>query len=185
MPCGQKSCRTDWPRDHGTSGTIARPTNMTTSFKIRAFHADDAGECFRLFRDTIQRVNSQDYSPDQIAAWACADIDISHWNSRFRNRLAFVTTDGFKVVGFTDMTREGHLDRLFVSADHQRMGIATALMCAVTEFAKEQRITAITTDVSITARPFFVASGFSIVAEQLVECRGVMMTNFRMRKVLF
>ncbi len=32
-----------------------------------------------LFRDTIRQVNSRDYSPEQIRAWASDDIDPVAW----------------------------------------------------------------------------------------------------------
>ena len=35
---------------------------------LRPFRPDDAPVLLTLFRDTIRRVNSRDYNPDQIAA---------------------------------------------------------------------------------------------------------------------
>ncbi|MCD0462339.1 GNAT family N-acetyltransferase [Roseiconus lacunae] len=137
-----------------------------------------------LFRDCVRRVNSRDYTPDQIAAWASRTIDLEAWRIRFDDRFAYVATgDGF-IVGFTDMTREGHLDRLFVSADHQGRGIAGGLVRRLMKDAINHSIAEITTDASITAKPFFERMGFSVVREQSVECRGVWMTNYRMQRAV-
>lgn len=48
-------------------------------------------------------------------------------------------------------------------------------MRANSEFRKSLRMR------SITARPFFEASGFTVVREQSVECRGVEFINYRLR----
>ena len=42
---------------------------------LRPYRPNDAPALLALFRDTIRRVNSRDYSRAQIAAWASDDID--------------------------------------------------------------------------------------------------------------
>jgi putative acetyltransferase len=49
---------------------------------LRPYRRDDAPALLALFRDTIRRVNSRDYSPAQIAAWASDDIDTVSWFGR-------------------------------------------------------------------------------------------------------
>jgi len=156
----------------------------TASFKLRKFRREDAVACLALFRDCVRRVNSRDYTRDQIEAWGSPSIDLEQWRSRFDDRFAYVATENDCIVGFTDMTRDGHLDRLFVSADHQGRGIARGLFGKLLKDAIDRSIQEITTDASITARPFFERTGFSVVREQSVECRGVWMTNYRMRRKL-
>ena len=57
-------------------------------------------------------------------------------------------------------------------------------MKVVENKARKKHIKIIFAEVSITARPFFEAKGFNVIKEQIVECRGVMLTNFVMEKVL-
>ena len=154
------------------------------SLKLRPFRPEDADPCLRLFRDCVHRVNSRDYATDQIEAWASPSIDLEAWRVRFDDRLAYVAKEDSRIVGFTDMTREGHLDRLFVSADHQGRGIARRLVEILLRDAVDHSIEKITTDASITARPFFERMGFSVIREQSVECRGVWLTNYRMQRSL-
>lgn len=40
------------------------------------------------------------------------------------------------------------------------------------------------TEAGITARPFFEARGFVVLAPQVVTCRGVEFVNYRMERVL-
>ena len=55
------------------------------------------------------------------------------------------------IVGFGDIDKTGYLDHLFVHADYQGKGIATAV-CNQLEQAVQGDIT---TQASITAKPFF------------------------------
>lgn len=76
------------------------------------------------------------------------------------------------------MADDGYLDRLYVHADHQRQGIATALCDRL-----EQSVPGpFTTHASITAKPFFEKRGYTVVKEQAVERHGVLLTNFVMVK---
>jgi putative acetyltransferase len=159
--------------------------SSAASLQLRPFRPEDAEACLALFRDCVHRVNSVDYAQNQIDAWASLTIDLEAWRARFDDRFAYVMTEGNRVVGFTDMTRDGHLDRLFVSADDQRRGIARRLVETLLSDAADDSIEEITTDSSITARPFFERMGFSVVREQSVGCRGVSLTNYRMWRRIF
>ena len=152
--------------------------------QLRPFRPEDAGACQALFVDCVRRVNSRDYTREQVEAWASLTIDQKAWRTRFDDRFAYVVTDGNRIAGFTDMTRSGHLDRLFVSADHQGRGIARRLVERLLSDAVDNSINAMTTDASITSKPFFQRMGFSVVREQSVECRGVQLTNYRMRRAM-
>ena len=152
--------------------------------QLRPFRSEDAEPCLDLFHETVHRVNIRDYTEEQIDAWAPTDYDHESWASRFNNRFAYVACDGKVIVGFSDMTRDGHLDRLFVSADHQGQGIARLLVERLLDDAMSAGTSKITTEASITAKPFFERMGFEVVREQSVNCRGVCLTNFRMRREL-
>lgn len=158
---------------------------MTAKLNLRQFTDGDANSCWHLFHDTVRRINVRDYTPVQVVAWASIEREPESWFRRFDEKIAFVVESVDKesvkaIVGFADLTRDGYLDRLFVSADHQRRGIATMLMNAIEHAAREIKLPRIHTQASITAKPFFLLRGFTVVAEQVVECRGVKMPNFLM-----
>ncbi|MEM6692719.1 MAG: GNAT family N-acetyltransferase, partial [Planctomycetota bacterium] len=100
------------------------------------------------------------------------------------DRFAYVAMEGERLVGFADMDHEGYIDRLFVSADHQRMGFARQLFERLIQDALRNDILEMTTEASITARPFFQSMGFEVEQKQSVICRGVALTNYRMRKFI-
>jgi putative acetyltransferase len=147
---------------------------------LRPCRPTDAAVLLSLCKDTIRRVNSRDYAPDQIAAWASDEIDPALWANRFEGRFALVAEVDDIIAGFVDMTPEGYLDRLFVSADHQGQGIATALIEAVFAEAIRLGLSKIDVQVSLTARPFFEKQGFVITENRRVEIRGAMFDCFGM-----
>ncbi len=153
-------------------------------FFIRRFKAEDAERCWHLFHDTVRRINSRDYTPSQVNAWADASIDTQAWFHRFDANFGFVAELQNRLVGFADVSGEGYLDRLFVHADHLRKGIATMLMNAIEMVAVEHGCARIYTHASITAKPFFLSCGFVVVREQTVECRGAQLNNFVMQRTL-
>jgi putative acetyltransferase len=87
-------------------------------------------------------------------------------------------------VGFAELEPNGHIDRVYVSADHQRRGIGRMLLAAIVLEAQRVGLTRLFTEASITARPFFEAQGFVMLAPQVVTCRGVEFVNFRMERLL-
>ncbi|MCV3154260.1 GNAT family N-acetyltransferase [Enterococcus faecalis] len=96
-------------------------------FKIRNYTKNDKSEVIRLIRETIQAVNIADYSEKQVEAWS--NIDINNWDeSLVENNVIVAVEEGEIIVGFSDMSPTGYLDRLFVHKDFQRKGIAKLLV---------------------------------------------------------
>ena len=62
--------------------------------------------------------------------------------------------------------------------DYQRKGVAAAI-CDRLEAVEAETII---THASITARPFFEKRGYTVVREQQVERRGVILKNYVMKK---
>ena len=151
---------------------------------LRRIRPADTGAIVALFRDTIRRVNIKDYSLEQVLAWAPEQMDLRIWTDKLSTRYSILAEIAGQIVGFGDLESDGHLDHLFVHADRQASGIGRTLAAAMEGEARRQRIGRIFTEASITARPFFERLGYRLLQEQEVLCRGVMMTNYRMEKVL-
>jgi len=62
------------------------------------------------------------------------------------------------------------------------IGIARELFERVIAWGKSHGIACLTSDVSVTARPFFGQIGFRVVKPNVVERRGVSFQNFRMER---
>jgi putative acetyltransferase len=151
---------------------------------VRAYRVEDAPVLLAIFRDTIRRVNSRDYDPSQIAAWASDDIDLNRWATRFCDRFVAVADEAGRAFGFAELESSGHIDRFYVSADHQRRGVGRSLMAAVVAEARRLDLARLFTEASITARPFFEAHWFAVLTSQVVTVRGVEFVNYQMERVL-
>jgi putative acetyltransferase len=152
--------------------------------QARRFRAEDAAAIVALFRDTIRRVNRKDYSAEQVRAWAPDEIDVASWAEKLANRYSVVVELDGVILGFGDIEDDGHLDHLFVHADHQGGGVGRLLLNVLEAEAHRCGIGRLFTEASITARPFFEHCGYALIAKQVVVCRGVEFVNFRMDKRL-
>jgi len=151
--------------------------------QIRAFRPDDATAVVALFRDTVRRINSRDYSPEQVWAWAPDEIEQS-WIDKLARRFTLVAETGGQIVGFGDLEADDRLGHLYVQADHQGRGVGRALLEALEAEAMRRGCQVIHTEASITAKPFFERQGYRVLREQVVVCRGVEFVNYRMEKAL-
>lgn len=123
-------------------------------------------------------VNAKDYTEEQLNVWATGQVDLEKWNLSLQEHYSIVAVKNDVIVGFGDIDKTGYLDRLFVHADCQGKGIATAICDQLEQNAEGN----ITTHASITARPFFEKRGYKVVKEQQVEKNGIFLTNYVMVK---
>lgn len=151
---------------------------------IRAFQPGDALEIMRLFHDTVHNVNSRDYTPEQVDAWAPAIPDEMRWHERLRANFTFVAEANGQIVGFGELRRDGCVDTLYVHHQHQSMGIASRLLSDMETRARALGTRRMFTEASLTAYPFFQRRGFKLVRAQEVERRGVRFRNFVMERAL-
>lgn len=145
----------------------------------------DIPELKELYRSTILTVNRQDYTAEEVEDWASCGDDNQRWLeliSAFHLVVA-ENNEGY-AVGFAAISDEGYLHLLFVHKDYQRQGVATLLYKTVEELAQHKQVIKITSDVSITARPFFEKQGFTVDEEQRRKANRLYLVNYKMSKVL-
>ena len=146
---------------------------------LRKYQSSDCKEIAELFYHTVHTVNAKDYTPEQLHVWATGQVDLNQWDQSFQAHYAMAAVENGILVGFGDIDSTGYLDRLYVHADYQGRGIATAL-CDQLEQMVSGRIT---THASLTAKPFFEKRGYQVIREQQVERQGVTLKNFVMEKL--
>lgn len=146
---------------------------------LRLYESGDCPALARLFYDTVHTVNGRDYTPEQLAAWADGQVDLSAWNTSFLAHHTLVAEEDGVVLGFADMDSSGYLDRLYVHKDRQGQGVASAL-CDALEDACPAAV--FTTHASLTARPFFEGRGYRVLRRQTVIRHGVALDNYVMEK---
>ncbi len=149
-------------------------------FSIRAYCPDDCEKLAELFYQTVHTVNARDYTKEQLDVWATGTVDPVQWNASFLSHQTLVAVLDGRIVGFGDMDASGYLDRLYVSKDYQRKGVATAI-CDRLE--RETLADTVVSHVSVTAKPFFVKRGYVVKQKQQVVRNGVSLTNYVMEKI--
>lgn len=146
--------------------------------EIRRYQSTDCEEIAALFYHTVHTINAADYTKEQLEVWATGAADLEKWGRSFCEHNTLVAIEENRIVGFGDMDDSGYLDRLYVHAEYQGRGIASAIC----EQLERKNLKKIITHASITAKTFFEKRGYRVVKEQQVERQGIKLTNFVMEK---
>jgi putative acetyltransferase len=110
---------------------------------------------------------------------------MAHLHKSFSEQHYIVAeNDNTEIVGFASINDAGYMHTLFVHKDFQHQGIATLLYQTLEEYAKEKGVEKITSEVSITAKPFFEKQGFIVDEEQKRKANKSRLTNYKMSKSL-
>jgi putative acetyltransferase len=148
----------------------------------RLYRPEDLDAAIAVFQCAVRDIASKDYDQQQILAWS--QVDRQRWQQRLNDSKVWLAEIDRRIVGIISLEADGHLDLLFTDAEYQRRGVATALYRTVEQWARENGVTSIMTEASITAKPFFIHQGFDVNEQQLVQVRGQAFINFKMQKML-
>ena len=151
---------------------------------VRPYKDDDLESVAALFTETVHLVSINDYSSEQIAAWAPQLPDLIRWRERLAGLTLWVADSSSRLIGFCGLGADGHVDLLYTDHRFQRQGVARSLYQQVETEARRRGVRRLFTEASITARPFFESMGFGTIREQIVEFRGTCFKNYAMEKYL-
>ncbi len=142
---------------------------------ITAYRPQDAALTRDLFQAAIRGTSSRDYTPEQVEVWSRVD-DLGLWNDNRLKAHCLIARVDDEPAGFTEIDDDAYLNMMFVDPRFAGRGVATALLTAA--LALVDPTVPVTAHASLTARPFFEARGFTVVAEHRPVIRGVRLTNF-------
>ena len=151
--------------------------------KILDYEESMLDEMMQLFYDTVHTVNAKDYRKDQLNGWAPLHTDKKFWQQRLKKNICKVAFLNDVMVGFTEL-EDGHVDALYVHKDFQRRKVAANLIDEILQIAGQKNYPVLTTEASITAKPFFEAFGFEVTQIKKKLYNGKDFTNFKMTKNL-
>ena len=156
---------------------------MKANFIIRAALQSDAVELKNLFQNTVLAINRRDYSQAEVEDWASCGDDLSNIENMIKTHYFIVAVNQqSEIVGFSSITPQGYLHSMFVHKDFQGKGIAIMLLNEIEQYAITNGIMRITSEVSLTARPFFEKRGYIVEEEQKRKANQLSLTNFWMAK---
>ena len=155
------------------------------SYKIRTLDEKDVLQMRDLFCATVLNVNTRDYTEEEAKDWASCGERTERWKELLAyNQYVGAFDEHDCLVGFASMNKDGYLHSMFVHKDFQHKGIATQLLWEVERIARQYGVVHITSEVSLTARPFFEKKGYEVVKIQKCQANRLKLTNFVMRKLL-
>ncbi|MDL2256827.1 GNAT family N-acetyltransferase [Bacteroidales bacterium OttesenSCG-928-I14] len=153
--------------------------------KIRQASLSDIPKLKELYQNTILTVNRRDYTVEEVEDWASCVDDTKHLVEHFDEQHYVVAEiENGMIVGFASVNDTGYIHTLFVHKDYQHQGIATSLYKHIEDYAKGKGAKVLTSEVSITAKPFFEKQGFQVDEEQKRKANQLYLTNFKMSKRL-
>ncbi len=161
-----------------------KETKKDLIIALRKGTLQDLNELQKLFVETVESVCCADYNEDQINVWTSSVKNTQRWNEILTNQMVLVAQCNDKIVGFSSLDNTNYIDLLYVHKDYQEQGIAKKLYMAIEKIAVQHNQTELSSDVSITARPFFEKLGFMVTKKQTVLRQNVELTNFKMTKKL-
>jgi len=145
----------------------------------------DLQEMKQLYIETIQSVCKNDYNPAQIEAWISGVKNTDRWTEVIESQFVLLAIIQNQIVGFGTLKDGNYIDFFYIHKDFQRQGIADKILAELELEAKNHNSKIITSDISITAKPFFEKKGFVVKAEQKNIRLGVELINYKMEKHLF
>ncbi|WP_165784615.1 GNAT family N-acetyltransferase [Solitalea longa] len=152
---------------------------------IRKAQIKDVDGLKQLFFDTINAINSRDYNKEQVEVWSSTVNNIKSLIDRIHKQHFYVAyNENGSITGFASIDDSGYLDLMFVHKDFQRMGVASILFEKLKEIARTLKLMEITTEASITAKPFFEKKGFTVIRQQEIFINTVGLTNYKMQLLL-
>ena len=135
-----------------------------------------------IFRQSVHQTAIRNYNKAQCNAWAPEDIDLKIWHDQRSQQPTYVAIYHERPVGFIDMDEAGYINMLYVHPDFQKKGVASYLFAYIASVAKDNKISNLSVNASITALPIFQKWGFEIMHSQNVYRNGQYFTNYHLQK---
>lgn len=157
---------------------------MQNPILVRPVQAGEETQLRDIFYSSVHGIACAHYTLEQRSVWAPEEYDTAAWEERIRRNRPFVAERNGTLVGFADVQPDGYIDQFFVAESAAGQGIGGALMRRLEQHARSLKVAKLTSNVSLTAQPFFMHFGFSIEVEQTVVVRGIAMKNAKMFKML-
>jgi GNAT superfamily N-acetyltransferase len=150
---------------------------------IRIFQHGDHVAIAEIFSRAVHEIASQVYSREQCLAWSDIAPNYDHWKRRCELKRPFVFIKEAVIAGFLELDPDGHIDCAYVHPDHQRKGVASALVRHAVETCFAFGIDRVHVEASICAHPMFEKAGFKTLSRALATIKGMELLNFRMERL--
>lgn len=152
--------------------------------QLKKARISDLQQMQELFVQTIETVCTEDYTEKQLKIWSSAASNTARWENIIHEQKVILSSDGSVITGFGTLRDYTYIDMLYVHKDYQGRGVASLIYREIEQAALSVGSVSLTSDVSITAKPFFQSRGFRVIAEQRNILQRVEIINYKMQKIL-
>lgn len=163
---------------------MAVRNSSVNKINIRQATLYDIEEIMNLYSETVRNVNRKDYTPEQIRVWSEGSGNNARLEKAIDEQYFIVAEIRGTLAGFSSIAKDGYLDFMYVHKDHQREGMALALLIEIEKKAIEQKNSEIYSHVSKTAKGFFEKFGYEHKKDLQDIYKGVLFINALMVKKL-
>lgn len=151
---------------------------------FRTATLDDLDEMKQLYVGTIMKVCENDYSFKEREQWSSSVNKTERWIEIAETQYVLLAEIDQQIVAYATLKDGNYIDFFYVHKDFQRRGIAQQLLKQLEGKAIDLGSRAISSDISITAKPFFEKNGFIEIAKQRNIIGNEVLINYKMEKQL-
>lgn len=148
-------------------GPSSQPIYTINMIKIENFKKEYAEKVSNLICDTLQEINSRDYS-EAIINKMCAHFSPKTIIDLASRRAIFVAMEGANIVGTASLDGDVILS-VFVDASLQGKGIGTKLMRYIEDTARKSGYRTLKLPSSVTSVNFYKKLGYKKLEEKTGE----------------
>lgn len=152
------------------------------AWTIRRYQPHDAAGLSVVLKQSVEGLGPLDYSLDQVAAWAARLPDAARMAQRCADgRAVWVASDDDgRLLGFTDLESDGHIDMLYVAPVAKGQGVAAALSDRLMVHARAAGYARLSVEASEAARRFYSRLGFATLLRREIDLGGTSIHNWAM-----
>lgn len=147
---------------------------------FRTATIEDVEGSLQLLEQTIKSTCKNDYTQEQIKAWASSAQKKDHWRKFVNEHFSIIAEIDNKIVGFGSLENGDYIFFMYVHKDFLGKGIASKIYKRLAIESQRLGHNQITANVSKTAVPFFESKGFNIIKENQNIINTVTIVNYQM-----
>ncbi|WP_167884379.1 GNAT family N-acetyltransferase [Leptospira ilyithenensis] len=150
--------------------------------EIRFAKKENLEGIMTMFQETVLNISRNDYSSEQLSAWARISDSKELWLRRISEQYLILCYEENDLLGFASLKDDDYVDLLFVHHKNQRKGIGKLLLNTLRDHVQSLGGKSMKSHVSKTARPLFETLGYKVVSPNIVKIGEVELTNYLMEK---
>ena len=136
-------------------------------FLIRRALPEDALGIHQAHMESIQKVCSQDHSPEEIKVWGHRSFKEDQRVTAITNQIVYVVVINDKIEGyahlkfyFDNKDKKAHIMGLYLTPKAQGLGIGKVLLINLLTEAKNHHVVEVTLESTLNAKNFYLKNNF-------------------------